>query len=77
MIVRSRYEFARRGGRAGGSEFQALVIGKPLSEMGGRAKRLNYSVLEMRALKQNGFTVPRPWEEALRDYVRLAWQEKK
>jgi dTDP-4-dehydrorhamnose reductase len=70
----SRYELARRAAELAELN-SALVIGKPLSEMGGQAKRLNYSVLEMRALKQNGFAVPRAWEEALRDYV-LAWEEK-
>jgi dTDP-4-dehydrorhamnose reductase len=52
------------------------VIGKPLSEMGGRAKRLQYSVLEMRALKQNGFAAPRPWEQALEEYVG-EWKKKR
>jgi dTDP-4-dehydrorhamnose reductase len=68
----SRFELARRAAELADLN-SALVIGKPLSEMGGRAKRLNYSVLEMRALKQNGFTVPRSWEEALKEYV-CAWQ---
>lgn len=71
----SRFELARRGAELAGLN-SSLVIGKPLSEIGGRAKRLNYSVLEMRALKQNGFAAPQRWEEALRDYV-LAWQEKR
>jgi dTDP-4-dehydrorhamnose reductase len=70
----SRYELARRAAELAGLN-SALVIGRPLTEMGGRAKRLNYSVLEMRALKENGFAVPRPWEEALKEYIR-AWREK-
>jgi dTDP-4-dehydrorhamnose reductase len=69
----SRFELARRAAELAGLN-SALVIGKPLSEMGGRAKRLNYSVLEMRALKQNGFVLPGPWEEALKEYIR-AWKE--
>ena len=60
----SRYELARRAAEIAGLN-SALVIGKPLTEMGGRAKRLKYSVLEMRAVRQNGFAVPRPWEDAL------------
>jgi len=70
----SRYELERRAAQFAGLD-PALVIGKPLSEMTRRAKRLNYSVMEMRALKQNGFAVPRPWEEALKEYVR-AWRAK-
>jgi dTDP-4-dehydrorhamnose reductase len=71
----SRYELARRAAELAELN-SALVIGKPLSEIGGRAKRLNYSVLEMRALKQNGFAVPRPWEVALEEYIH-EWQKKK
>jgi dTDP-4-dehydrorhamnose reductase len=70
----SRYELARRAAEFAGLN-SALVVGRPLTEMGGRAKRLNYSVLEMRALKQNGFVAPRPWEDALKEYIR-AWKEK-
>jgi dTDP-4-dehydrorhamnose reductase len=70
----SRYELARRAAELAGLNSK-LVIGRPLTEMGGRAKRLNYSVLEMRALKQNGIVAPRPWEEALKEYIR-AWREK-
>jgi len=34
-----------------------------------RAPRLKYSVLEMEALRDAGFALPRPWQEALADYV--------
>jgi dTDP-4-dehydrorhamnose reductase len=71
----SRYELARRAAEFAGLN-SALVVGKPLSEMGGRAKRLNYSVLEMRALKQDGIAAPRPLEEALKEYIGT-WREKK
>lgn len=71
----SRYELARRAAEIAGLN-SALVIGKPLTKMGGRAKRLNYSVLEMRALRENGFAVPRPWEDALEEYI-LEWRKKK
>lgn len=70
----SRYELERRAAELAGLD-AALVIGKPLREMGHRAKRLNYSVLEMRSLKQYGFAVPRPWEEALKEYI-FEWQKK-
>jgi dTDP-4-dehydrorhamnose reductase len=71
----SRYELARRAAELAGLN-SALVIGKQRSEMGNRAERLQYSVLEMRALKQHGISMPRPWEEALEDYIR-EWQKKK
>jgi len=70
----SRFELERRAAQFAGLD-SSLVIGRPLSEMGNRAKRLNYSAMEMRALKQNGFVAPRPWEEALEEYIR-AWREK-
>jgi dTDP-4-dehydrorhamnose reductase len=71
----SRYELAHRAAELAGLN-SALVIGKPRSELAGPAKRLNYSVLEMRALKENGFALPRPWEEALKEYIR-EWQKAK
>ena len=46
------------------------VIGKPAAEMGRRAPRLKYAVMEMSALKQAGFPLPRPWQEALSEYVQ-------
>lgn len=47
----------------------SLVVGKPAGEMGRRAKRLEYSVMEMKALEQAGFAPMRPWQEALAEYV--------
>jgi dTDP-4-dehydrorhamnose reductase len=38
--------------------------------MGRRAPRLKYAVMEMAALKAAGFSLPRPWQEALADYIR-------
>jgi dTDP-4-dehydrorhamnose reductase len=70
----SRYQLARRAAEIAGLN-STLVVGRPLAEMGGRAKRLKYSVMEMRALKENGFAAPRSWEEALQEYVHL-WQTK-
>jgi dTDP-4-dehydrorhamnose reductase len=71
----SRYELALRAAQLAGLN-SALVIGKSRSELAGRAERLSYSVLEMRALKQNGIAAPRPWEEALDDYIR-EWKNKR
>jgi dTDP-4-dehydrorhamnose reductase len=47
----------------------ARVIGKPSDQMGRRAARLKYAVMEMGALQEAGFTLPRSWQEALADYV--------
>lgn len=71
----SRYELARRAAGLAGLN-PALVTGKQRSEIGNRAERLQYSVLEMRALKQRGIAAPRPWEEALAEYVG-EWKKKK
>lgn len=46
------------------------VIGKPSDQMGRRAMRLQYAVMDMEALRRAGFTLPRPWQEALAEYVR-------
>jgi dTDP-4-dehydrorhamnose reductase len=65
----SRVEIARRAAELAGLD-AGKVIGKPMDEMGRRAKRLKYAVMEMDALKQAGFALPRPWQEALAEYVR-------
>jgi dTDP-4-dehydrorhamnose reductase len=65
----SRVEIARRAASLAGLD-AGKVIGKPMDEMGRRAKRLKYAVMEMDALKQAGFAPPRPWQEALAEYVR-------
>jgi len=70
----SRLELAQRAALFAGLD-PALIIGKPTDEMGRRAKRLKYSVMEMRALKQAGFAEPRPWEEALEEYI-CGWRAK-
>ncbi len=46
------------------------VIGKPSAEMGRPGARLSYAVMAMDALEQRGFALPRPWEEALAEYVQ-------
>jgi dTDP-4-dehydrorhamnose reductase len=66
--VCSRYDLARRAAELAGLD-PARVIGKPSSEMGRRAVRVKYAVMEMEALKKAGFGLPRPWEEALAEYV--------
>src|SRR5581483_7628577 len=45
------------------------VVGKPDALMGRRAPRLKYAVMEMGALKSAGLDLPRPWREALAEYI--------
>jgi dTDP-4-dehydrorhamnose reductase len=65
----SRLELARRAAELAGLE-PGKVVGRPSDEMGRRAVRLKYAVMEMAALRRAGFGLPRPWPEALADYVR-------
>jgi dTDP-4-dehydrorhamnose reductase len=45
------------------------VIGKPSAAMSRRAVRLKYAVMSMDGLSRAGFDPPRPWQEALKEYV--------
>jgi dTDP-4-dehydrorhamnose reductase len=65
----TRYELAQRAAQFAGFD-PAQVLGVPADQMGRRAPRLKYSVMEMAALGAAGFAPPRPWPEALADYVR-------
>ncbi len=64
----SRLELARRAAELAGLD-PDKVVGKPTVEMGRRAQRLKYAVMEMDALKKASFALPRRWEEALAEYV--------
>ncbi len=64
----TRFELMRRAAELAGLDVKRIV-GKPWAEMGRRAARLSYAVMEMNALKRAGFLPPRPWEDALADYV--------
>ena len=64
----TRYELARRAAELAGLD-PAKVVGVPAERMGRRAPRLKYAVMEMAALKAMGFSLPRPWPEALADYL--------
>lgn len=64
----SRFELARRAAILAGLD-PDKVIGKPADQMGKPAPRLKYAVMQMQALKQAGFAPPRPWEEALAEYI--------
>lgn len=65
----SRGELARYAARKAGLDPE-LVVGVPADQMGRPAKRLKYSVLEMRELRDSGFALPRPWQTALDTYLR-------
>ena len=66
----TRFELARKAVELAGLD-PAKVIGIPDAMMQRRAPRLKYAVMAMKALRGAGFTLPRPWQEALADYIRL------
>lgn len=66
----SRLELAQRAAALAGLD-PARVIGKTMEEMQRPGPRPQYLVMEMAALQKRGFAWPRPWQEALADYV--AW----
>ena len=65
----SRLDLALRAAELAGLD-ASKVLGKPSAEMGRLAVRLNYAVMDMQALKQAGFAPPRPWQDALAEYIR-------
>jgi dTDP-4-dehydrorhamnose reductase len=65
----TRFELACQAVELAGLD-PARVIGVPDALMQRRAPRLKYAVMEMEALRRAGFALPRPWQEALADYVR-------
>jgi dTDP-4-dehydrorhamnose reductase len=64
----TRFELACAAAKLAGLNAEK-VIGVPDALMQRRAPRLKYSVMEMEALRKDGFSLPRPWQEALADYV--------
>lgn len=65
----SRLDLARRAAEMAGLD-PNKVIGVPSNQMGRLALRLKYAVMEMDALKRGGFSLPRPWPQALEEYVQ-------
>ena len=65
----SRVDLARRAAEIAGLD-PGKVIGKPSSQMGRRAVRPKYVVMAFDVLKRAGCALPRPWPEALEEYVR-------
>ncbi len=68
--VCSRLDLAQAAGELAGLD-PRRVIGKPADQMGRRAKRLKYAVMDLDGLERAGVPLPRPWREALADYVHL------
>ena len=64
----SRHELAKYAAEKAGID-PGKLAGVPSDQMGRPARRLKYSVLEMRALKEAGFQLPRPWQDAMDDYL--------
>jgi dTDP-4-dehydrorhamnose reductase len=67
--VCSRFELARRAASLAALDANK-IIGKPSDAMGRRVPRMKYAVMEMEALQLAGFALPRPWEDALAEYIR-------
>ena len=65
----TRFELARRAIELAGLDSDK-VVGVPAAQMGRRAPRLKYALMEMAALRAAGFSLPRPWPEALAEYLR-------
>lgn len=65
----TRYELARKSVELAGLD-ATIVVGKSMVEMKRPGPRLQYAVMEMRALHDKGIEVPRRWEAALEEYVK-------
>jgi dTDP-4-dehydrorhamnose reductase len=46
-----------------------LVHGAPTASMSRPGPRVKYAVMDMAGLRDRGFVVPRPWQDAVREYV--------
>ena len=74
----SRLDLARRAAELADLD-PNKVIGVPSEQMGRLAPRLKYAVMEMEALRKQGFSLPRLWPEALEEYVQGlvgSWRSK-
>ncbi len=66
----SRLVLARRAGTLAGLD-PSRVVGRTLAEMKRPGPRPKYVAMEMAELRKQGFSLPRPWEEALSEYVAM------
>ncbi|MGH9509446.1 MAG: SDR family oxidoreductase [Terriglobales bacterium] len=64
----SRLELARRAASLAGLDPER-VMGRTIAEMKRPGPRPKYVVMELAELRNRGFALPRPWEEALSDYI--------
>lgn len=64
----SRLDLARRAAEITGRD-PARITGLPLDQMGRPARRLKYAVMEFEALQKAGFSLLRPWGDALGSYL--------
>jgi len=64
----TRLDLVRQAAKLAGLDSKR-IMGKPADQMGRRAVRLKYSVMELGALKSARIPLPRPWQEALAEYV--------
>ena len=69
----TRYELARKSVELAGLD-ASIVVGKSMAEMKRPGPRLQYAVMEMRALRDAGIELPRRWEAALEEYVKTLVQ---
>lgn len=64
----TREELAREAARLAGLD-AGLIVGRTIAEMGRPGPRVAYSVMAMEGLRRAGVPPPRPWREALAEYV--------
>lgn len=64
----SRLELAQYAAQISGLD-SARIRGVPLEQMGRPGPRPRFAVMEMRALRESGFALPRSWQEALAEYI--------
>lgn len=64
----SRFELALAAGKLAGID-TSKILGRPLAQIDRPGPRLKYSVMHMMALEDAGIAKPRPWEEALAEYI--------
>jgi dTDP-4-dehydrorhamnose reductase len=69
----SRLELAQAAAKMAGLD-ASKVIGRSMAEMERPGPRPRYTEMEMRALVEAGFATPRPWQEALADYLARYWK---
>jgi dTDP-4-dehydrorhamnose reductase len=70
----SRLELARHAAQLAELD-PARVEGRTLEQMGRPAPRPKYAVMRMQALQNAGFNPPRPWTEALAEYLQNFWRK--